>query len=59
MAIADIYNLDFKDCVESAYNEIVNRKGEINKISNYYKNKSWSGQMKRTYYTIEIPKNSL
>ena len=40
MAIADTYNLDFKDCVESAYNEIVNRKGEINKISNYYKNKS-------------------
>lgn len=29
MAIADIYNLDFKDCVESAYNEIANRKGEM------------------------------
>ena len=29
MAIADIYNLDFKDCVESAYNEIANRKGEV------------------------------
>ena len=29
MAIADIYNLDFKDCVESAYNEIVNRKGVL------------------------------
>ena len=29
MAIADIYNFDFKDCVESAYNEIVNRKGVL------------------------------
>ena len=28
MAIADIYNLDFKDCVESAYKEIANRKGK-------------------------------
>ena len=29
LMIADIYNLDFKDCVESAYNEIANRKGKI------------------------------
>ena len=29
MIIADIYNLDFKDCVESAYNEIVSRKGKM------------------------------
>ena len=29
MLIAQDYNLDFKDCVESAYNEIANRKGEV------------------------------
>lgn len=29
MAIADIYNLDFIDCVESAYNEITDRKGKM------------------------------
>lgn len=29
MAIADIYNLDFKGCVESAYKEIENRKGKM------------------------------
>ena len=29
MTIADIYNLDFKDCVESAYSEIANRKGKM------------------------------
>ena len=29
LMIADIYNLDFKDCVESAYNEIANRKGRM------------------------------
>lgn len=29
MIIADTYNLDFKDCVESAYNEIANRKGKM------------------------------
>ena len=29
MAIADIYNLDFVECVESAYNEIANRKGKM------------------------------
>lgn len=29
MAIADIYGLDFIECVESAYNEIAGRKGEI------------------------------
>ena len=27
--IAEIYYLDFKDCVESAYNEIANREGEM------------------------------
>lgn len=29
MAIADIYDLDFIDCVESAYNEITDRKGKM------------------------------
>lgn len=29
MAIADIYDLDFIGCVESAYNEIANRKGKM------------------------------
>lgn len=29
MAIADIYGLDFKDCVESAYKEIAERKGKM------------------------------
>ena len=29
LMIADMYNLDFKDCVESAYNEIANRKGKM------------------------------
>lgn len=29
MAIADVYDLDFVDCVESAYNEIANRKGKM------------------------------
>ena len=28
MAIADIYELDFKDCVRFAYNEIADRKGK-------------------------------
>ena len=28
MAIADIYNLDFTDCVQYAYNEIKDRKGK-------------------------------
>ncbi len=28
MAIADIYGLDFKECVEAAYKEIANRKGK-------------------------------
>lgn len=29
LVIVDIYNLDFKDCVESAYKEIANRKGKM------------------------------
>lgn len=29
MAIADIYELDFKDCIRFAYNEIANRKGKM------------------------------
>lgn len=29
MAIADIYDLDFIECVESAYKEIANRKGKM------------------------------
>lgn len=29
MAIADIYNLDFIECIESAYHEIANRKGKM------------------------------
>ena len=29
MAIADIYNLDFIECIESAYNEIANCKGKM------------------------------
>lgn len=29
LAIVDMYNLDFKDCVESAYDEIANRKGRM------------------------------
>ena len=29
MIIVDIYNLDFKDCVECAYKEIANRKGKM------------------------------
>lgn len=29
MSIADTYGLDFVECVESAYNEIVNRKGKM------------------------------
>ena len=29
MLIAQDYNLDFKDCVESAYNEIADRKGKM------------------------------
>ena len=28
MRLAEIYNLNFKDCVESAYGEIANRKGK-------------------------------
>lgn len=28
MAIADIYELDFKECVEAAYKEIANRRGK-------------------------------
>lgn len=29
LRIAKMYNLDFKDCVESAYQEIANRKGKM------------------------------
>ena len=29
LMIVDMYNLDFKDCVESAYKEIANRKGKM------------------------------
>lgn len=29
LRIAKMYNLDFKDCVESAYKEIANRKGKM------------------------------
>ena len=29
LIIVDIYNLDFKNCVEIAYNEIANRKGKM------------------------------
>ena len=29
MAISDIYDLDFIDCVESAYKEIAGRKGKM------------------------------
>ena len=29
LRIADMYQLDFKECVESAYNEIANRKGKM------------------------------
>ena len=29
LMIVEMYNLDFKDCVDSAYNEIANRKGKM------------------------------
>ena len=29
LMIVEMYNLDFKDCVKSAYNEIANRKGKM------------------------------